>query len=149
DGIPVYRRRGDGALVRFMYMRDAELGEKLFVGPEAREWRTKRAETDTVGDVYELVSKHVLMNLSCDACDESQFWVDHEEHLRAFCKKPVMTLPYGATKGGMWNQIIETAKDLNFKLPPKTASHLRDHIWKAMRQVKPTATAIKTCEFIQ
>src|SRR5262249_22323073 len=100
DGIPVYRRRGDGALVRFMYMRDAELGEKLFVGPEAREWRTKRAETDTVGDVYELVSKHVLMNLSCEACDESQFWVDHEEHLRAFFGTGTQDIPISAARFG-------------------------------------------------
>src|SRR5690349_11608699 len=107
-----------------MYMRDLVMEEKLFYGPEAEAWRLAREESDKPGDIYGLISASVLTELCADTSAEAKFWLDHQDRLRTFCKKPVMTIPYGATKWGMLNQILEKAKELKFKVPFKAAELL-------------------------
>jgi DNA-directed RNA polymerase, mitochondrial len=117
------------------------------LGPEAREWMKQKP--DELKDIYERIGDRVRMNLFADRADPlSRFWLDRKKHLRDFCKQPVMTLMYGVTKPGMFDQINEKAEDLGLiPLPPKAAVRLRDHIWSAIEQVLPIA--VKTREEIQ
>jgi DNA-dependent RNA polymerase len=73
----------------------------------------------------------------------SRFWLDHRSHLRDLLKQPVMTLCYGATKGGMLDQIKDAADDLSLKLPKGAAAKLRDIVWDSINEKLPGAMAFR------
>ena len=147
-----YRRRNDGAGVPVIFEHDVVLGENQIVGPEAREWLATRA--DKPKGIYAKVARRVHSNLTADGSNElSQFWLGHHKDLARLGKQPVMTVSYGATPSGRRDQLREKAKKLKIFLPrenySKLIKHLEEHIWKAMQALPPTATAIKTRDFIQ
>src|SRR5262245_5420066 len=84
-------------------------------------------ETVRVRVVYDFVAARAKVNLSVDP--DVQCWLDHD--LRDLLKQPIMTLPYGVTKAGMLDQIVEKCQELKISVPHKSMVRLRDHIWKA------------------
>lgn len=143
DGTVEVFATADGEISKmFAYAMDVDFAAE--VPPAARNWR--RQKEDKTEDVYEIVAERALTNLLADRDDLlTQFWLDHKKHLRDLLKQPIMTLPYGATKRGMLEQIEEKAEELGLTLPNGAAAKLRDHVWRAIEQKLPGAVRLREC----
>jgi hypothetical protein len=99
---------------------------------------------DKIEEVREAVARAVKTRLRADKdhCS-SQFWLEHEGVLGQILKDPVMTLPYGVTKGGMADQIWEAAKEQELKPPKDAVKTLRDHAWEVIGEMMPGAVALR------
>ena len=76
-----------------------------------------------------------------------EFWHKHEGHFRDLFKSPIMTLSYGATKRGMFNQIKDKCEELGIKAPPDEIARLRDLICKHIEKELPGA--VRIMEFVR
>jgi hypothetical protein len=143
DGTVEVFATADGEISKMLaYAMDVDFAGE--VPPAVRNWR--RQKEDKTEDVYEIVAERALTNLLADHDDPlTQFWLDHKKHLRDLLKQPIMTLPYGATKRGMLEQIEEKAKELGLTLPNGAAAKLRDHVWRAIEQKLPGAMRLREC----
>jgi hypothetical protein len=140
DGSVKFFEKSEGELVAFAYAMDVDFAGE--VPASAHEWRQRKV--DKTRDVYEIVAKRALTNLSADRDDPlTKFWLDHHKNLRSLLKRPIMTLPYGATKAGMLDQIEEGAGELGLTLPNGAAANLRDHVWTAIEQKLPGAMGVR------
>src|SRR5262249_32864515 len=54
--------------------------------------------------------------------------------IRDLVKQPIMTLPYGVTKPGMFDQIAEAAEELDIQMSRQEVADLRDGIWDAIHE---------------
>ena len=144
DGTVKFFETPAGEIVTLAYAMDVDFAGEVPLA--AREWR--QGKVDKTQDVYEIVAARGLTNLSADRDDPlTEFWIDHQHYLRDLLKRPIMTLPYGATKRGMLDQIEEKAEEFGLTLPSGAAAKLRDHVWRAIKEKLPGARRV--CEYIQ
>jgi DNA-dependent RNA polymerase len=103
-----------------------------------------------ISDIYEIIARYVETGLYADRGDPaSAYWLDRKSDLRDLLKQPVMTLQYGASKWGVFDQIKEKCEE---RYGVGVASQaeirkLRDHVWRAIREKMPKA--VETMEYIQ
>src|SRR5262249_52040014 len=83
-------------------------------------------------DIYDIIAKLVRAKLYADHDNPAaQYWLDltHTD-LRDVVKRPIMTLPYGATKQGMYDQIKEECVDLGKAPHTRRYSNFAITFWR-------------------
>lgn len=102
------------------------------VGGEA----TNLIPQDRPADIYTKVMLVAAARIKTEAEGGNPFAISWDGTLtRDLVKQPVMTLPYGVTKSGMRNQIVEKCKKLGLDDSRDRASYLGDILWEAIGQV--------------
>lgn len=102
------------------------------VGGEA----TNLIPQERPADIYTKVMHVAAARIRTEAEAGNPFAVTWDGTLtRDLVKQPVMTLPYGVTKSGMRNQIVEKCKKLGLDDSRDRAGYLADILWEAIGQV--------------
>ena len=111
--------------------------------------------SDRPSDIYQQVADRVNEKLDADSDNPlSLAWIKWGKVDRKFCKRPVMTLPYGARKFGFKGQIKEFLKGLDAKDRPEfyedgfeQINHIAGIIWEALGET--VVAAIEGMGFFQ
>ena len=94
-------------------------------------------------DIYTEVAKRVSTLVSVDAVngvEEAHQWVGRVE--RKTVKRAVMTTPYGVTRNGMADQLVNDGFTRGMDRPARCANYLRDQIEKALEYTVVSARSI-------
>ncbi|SKB50198.1 DNA-directed RNA polymerase [Luteibacter sp. 22Crub2.1] len=106
-------------------LRDTVGGEATNLIPQVRP-----------ADIYTKVMHVAQARIKAEAEAGNPFAISWDGTLsRDLVKQPVMTLPYGVTKSGMRNQIVEKCKKLGLDDSRDRASYLGDILWESIGQV--------------
>lgn len=106
-------------------LRDTLGGEATNLTPQERP-----------ADIYTKVMHVAAARIKAEAEAGNPFAITWDGTLtRDLVKQPVMTLPYGVTKSGMRNQIVEKCKKLGLDDSRDRAGYLADILWEAIGQV--------------
>jgi len=96
-------------------------------------------DVDTPQDLYQVVCDEVISRCKADTGnDYAVAWLNSKLLTRKCVKRQVMTKPYGATRHGMADQLVDfLQKELDGKLSPfqnnwTAVMYLTEHIWKAI-----------------
>jgi DNA-directed RNA polymerase len=101
-------------------------------------------EAAEIYDAYAIIAEHVALHLTATADSPiSQYWLEHRQHLRDLLKSPVMTLPYGASRRTMHQQIREAAADLGLKPTWDGTKQLCNFVLVAIKQKLPGALRVQ------
>ena len=111
--------------------------------------------SDRPSDIYQQVADRVNAKLDADSDNPlSLAWIKWGKVDRKFCKRPVMTLPYGAKKFGFKGQIKEFLKGLDAKDRPEffedgfeQTDYMAEVIWEVLGET--VVAAIEGMEFFQ
>jgi DNA-directed RNA polymerase len=106
-------------------LRDTVGGEATNLMPQVRP-----------ADIYTKVMHVAAARIKAEAEAGNPFAITWDGTLsRDLVKQPVMTLPYGVTKSGMRNQIVDKCKKLGLDDSRERAGYLADILWEAIGQV--------------
>ena len=96
-------------------------------------------DIDTPQDLYQVVCDEVIKRCNEDTDnDYAVAWLNSKLLTRKCVKRQVMTKPYGATRHGMADQLVDfLQKELDCKVSPfennwTAVLYLTEHIWKAI-----------------
>jgi DNA-directed RNA polymerase len=115
--------------------------------------------SDKPQDIYQRVADVVMGKLRLDASENgsvmAQQWLESGLVGRKLCKKPVMTLPYGAKEYGMRGGVVDflaDARDEGQVLPWENdffpaATYICRHIWQSIGEV--VIAARSAMDFLQ
>jgi hypothetical protein len=148
--LPVWLDASSNGLQHLALMvRDAKLAAMVNLKTAAKERRGLAAlgpDDDPVPeDVYQILANHATRTLHANQDAQSQYWYEHKENLRDLLKQPIMTLPYGVTKQGMFDQIKDGCAELGIAPSFGALVCLRDHIWCAIEERLPGAMKAREC----